>query len=83
MQGNAVKLSKRLLYKPRKPVQLAADVVERVLVTGGESYLQTKEADMPWFKLALLDVYLFLAVVVLLTVSALVLLLKLVVSSLF
>ena len=76
LQTNAVKVSKRLLNKPRKPVQLAADVVDRVLLTGGEPYLQTKEAELPWWKVAMLDVYVFLALIVLLTAFFLWLLLR-------
>ena len=63
MQANAVKVSKRLLNKPRKPVELAADVVERVIATGGETYLQTYEHKLRWWQLCLLDVKLFLACV--------------------
>ncbi len=56
-------MSKRLLNKPRKPVQLAADIVERVLVTKGDPYLQTHEHVLSWLQSSLLDVKLFLALV--------------------
>ncbi len=56
-QMNAIKVSKRLTNKPRQPVQLAADVVERALATGGETYLETRQHRLSWWQLSLLDVY--------------------------
>ena len=64
LQANAVKVQKRLINKPRSGAQLAADVVERVLLTGGEKYLDTREHEMAWWQLSLLDVKLVLAVIV-------------------
>ncbi len=46
--------------KARTPVQQAADVVEHVLATGGEDYLDTAAHLYTWWQLALLDVYLVL-----------------------
>jgi len=57
-------VSKRLHNKPRSPTQLAADVVEQVLRTDGDPYLRTMEHKLTWWQLALLDVKLFLAMVV-------------------
>ncbi len=62
MQENAIKVSKRLLNKPRKPVQLAADVVEQALATGGDRYLETQQHKLTWWQMSLLDVKLFLTV---------------------
>ena len=59
MQANAKRVQRRLV-KPRSPAQQAADVVEHVLATGGEDYLDTAEHLYSWWQLALLDVYLFL-----------------------
>lgn len=56
-QMNAIKVSKRLTKKPRQPVQLAADVAERALATGGENYLETRQQRLSWWQLSLLDVY--------------------------
>ncbi len=64
LQAAAQKVQRRLLNKPRHPAQLAADIVERVVATGGEPYLDTKAQTLPWWQLSLLDVKLFLAVVV-------------------
>ena len=66
VQINAQKVSKRLRNKPRHPAQLAADVVERVIATGGEQYLETHQHELTWWQLSLLDVKACLAVVVLL-----------------
>lgn len=56
-----MKVQKRLRSKARHPVQQAADVVEQVLATGGDLYLQTKQNALSWWQLSLLDVKLFLA----------------------
>lgn len=58
-------MQKRVRNKPRSGAQLAADIVERAIATGGEPYLEVRAKDMPWWQLALLDVKLFLAVVAL------------------
>ncbi|KAA6426439.1 MAG: UDP-Glycosyltransferase glycogen phosphorylase [Trebouxia sp. A1-2] len=60
----AQKVQKRLLNKPRHPAQLAADFVERVVATAGETYLDTQAQTLSWWQLSLLDVKLFLAVAV-------------------
>jgi len=39
LQAAAQKVQKRMINKPRHPAQLAADIVERVVATGGEPYL--------------------------------------------
>ncbi len=62
LQENAIKVSKRLLNKPREPVQLAADVVEQALATGGDRYLETQQHKLTWWQMSLLDVKLFLTV---------------------
>lgn len=54
-------MQKRLSNKPRHPAQLAADVVERVIATGGDPYLATKMHSLSWWQLSLLDVKFFLA----------------------
>ena len=55
-------MSKRLLNKPRKPVQLAADVVEQALATEGDRYLETQQHKLTWWEMSLLDVKLFLTI---------------------
>ena len=45
-------------------MELAADIVERVIATGGDPYLNTKERDLRWWQLSLLDVKAFLLLVV-------------------
>lgn len=57
---NAIKVSKRLRNRPRHSAELAADVVERVLATGGDDYLSTAEHTLSWWQLSLVDVKLFL-----------------------
>ena len=69
MQANAVKVQKRLSNKPRHPAQLAADVVERVVATGGEQYLETQMGSLIWWQLAMLDVKLTLALAAVLLVA--------------
>ena len=68
LQGSAKKVQKRLINKPRHPAQVAADVVERVLRTGAEPYLETMQHKLSWWQLSLLDVKLFLAAAVSLVV---------------
>ena len=63
LQGSAKKVQKRLINKPRHPAQVAADVVEQVLRTGAEPYLETMQHKLSWWQLSLLDVKLFLAAV--------------------
>ena len=61
-----------MINNPRHPVELAADIVERVMATGGDPYLNTKERDLSWWQLSLLDVKAFLLLVVTLTAGLLV-----------
>ena len=68
-QVAAAKVSRRLHNKPRSPTQLAADVVEQVLRTGGDPYLQTMEHTLTWWQLSLIDVKLFIAMCVVLIVG--------------
>ena len=65
LQVAAEKVSMRLQDKPRHPAQQAADVVERVLATDGDMYLQTREHSLSWWQHSLLDVKAFLLMVVL------------------
>ena len=46
-----VKVQKRLLNKPRSGAQLAGDVVERVIATEGDKYLDTREQELTWWQL--------------------------------
>ena len=73
LQGNAVKVARRLQNKPRHPVQLAADIVDRAIATDGDLYLQTWQHTMSWWQLSLLDVKAFLLLVGVIGVSLLVL----------
>ncbi len=50
-----------MINKPRHPADLAADVVERVIATAGDPYLETKMHSLSWWQLSMLDVRLFLA----------------------
>ena len=61
VQRNAQKVQARLVNPHRTPVQQAADVVERVLATRGDDYLETQQHTLWWWQLAMLDVQLFLA----------------------
>lgn len=70
-QANADKVSRRLQNKPRHPAQLAADVVERVLATDGDMYLETAQHTLSWWQLSLLDVEAFLFVIALLVLGVL------------
>ena len=80
MQANAKKVSRRLQNNPRHPAEIAADIVERVLATDGECYLETQEHNLKWWQLSMLDVQAFLLLAVLTALSALVGLLLLVVK---
>lgn len=80
VQDNAKTVQRRLLSKRRQPVELAADVIEHVLETGGEPYMRTKENTLSWWQLSLLDVKLFLAARVALPVGLLLLAIWLVVN---
>ncbi len=50
------RVTRRLRNKPRQPAELAADVVERVLITDGDMYLETLQHALSWWQLSLLDV---------------------------
>lgn len=50
------------MSNPCTPAERAADVVEQVLATNGEDYLETRQSKLYWWQLALLDVKLFLGV---------------------
>lgn len=63
MQANAQQVQKRL-SNPRTPAERAADIVEQVLATNGEDYLDTRQSKLYWWQLALLDVKLFLGIAV-------------------
>ena len=65
LQRNAQNIQARLVNPHRTPAQQAADVVERVIVTGGEDYLETQQHTLWWWQLALLDVKLFLGLCIL------------------
>ena len=71
MQASADKMSRRLQNKPRHPAELAADVVERVLATDGDMYLETMQHALSWWQLSLLDVKAFLLSAALLVVGLL------------
>ena len=60
-QRNAQKVQARLVNPHRTPAQQAADVVERVIATKGDDYLETQQHTLWWWQLAMLDVQLFLA----------------------
>lgn len=70
-QASADKVSRRLRNKPRHPAELAADVVERVLATDGDMYLETMQHALSWWQLSLLDVKAFLLSAALLVVGLL------------
>lgn len=63
MQANAQQVQKRM-SNPHTPAERAADIVEQVLATNGEDYLETRQSKLYWWQLALLDVKLFLGVAV-------------------
>ena len=72
LQASALKVQTRLVNKPRHPVQLAADIVERIMATSGDPYLNTKARDLSWWQLSLLDVKAFLLLVVTLAAGLLI-----------
>ncbi|KAL0052620.1 hypothetical protein WJX82_004873 [Trebouxia sp. C0006] len=61
--ANAQQVQKRM-SNPHTPAERAADIVEQVLATNGEDYLETRQSKLYWWQLALLDVKLFLGVAV-------------------
>ena len=81
MQANARKVQKRLRGKARKPAQQAADVVEHVLRTDGDDYLQSHQHKLAWWKLSLVDVKLFLVLTALLSLGCVILLAQLIVRA--
>lgn len=62
-------MSKRLRTRSRHPAELAADVVEQVLATDGDMYLDTHEHHLSWWQLSLLDVKAFTLLCLLLLVA--------------
>jgi len=63
------RVTRRLRNKPRQPAELAADVVERVLTTDGDMYLETLQHALSWWQLSLIDVKAFLLTAALLVVG--------------
>lgn len=49
------------MHWTRHPAQKAADIVEKVLLTEGEEYLQTEQHALAWWQNSLLDVYAVIA----------------------
>ena len=70
LQKNAQKVQTRLM-NPRSPAHRAADVVEHVIATGGEDYLETRQSSLYWWQLALFDVKLVLGLGVVVVVATL------------
>lgn len=60
LQANATKMQKRMHWT-RHSAEKAADIVEKVLLTGGEEYLQTGQHTLAWWQNSLLDVYAMIA----------------------
>lgn len=61
LQANAQKVQKPLVInKPHHPAELAADIIEHVVATGAEPYLETRMPSLAWWQLALLDAKLIL-----------------------
>ena len=56
LQANATKMQARL-YRLRRSVDLAADVVNKVLAIGFALYLHTVASKLVWYQLALLSIY--------------------------
>ena len=63
LQANAQKVQRRLMNKPCHPAELAADIVERVVATGAEPYLETRMHSLTWWQLTHLDVKLLLLMI--------------------
>ncbi|KAK9817338.1 hypothetical protein WJX74_001941 [Apatococcus lobatus] len=53
-KANATKMQRRMHWT-RHPAEKAADVVEKVLLTGGEDWLQTGQHTLTWWQNSLLD----------------------------
>ena len=68
----------RLVNPYQTPAQQAADVVERVVLTEGEDYLETQQHALQWWQLAMLDVKVLLGLVTLAACSLLSLILYIV-----
>ena len=49
------------MHWTRHPAEKAADVVEKVLLTGGEQWLETGQHTLTWWQNSLLDVYAVIA----------------------
>lgn len=76
IQVAAAKVRTRLRSKPSEPVhvKVAADMVEHVMATKGEVYLNTYEHKLTWWQLSLLDVRFVLLLAIALIVGLLVVL---------
>ena len=61
---------------PRPPVKEAADWVEYTLTLGGLPFLRARGLDLPFYQLYLLDILLVAFIILLLTVLAVMFLLK-------
>lgn len=68
LQANAVKMQKRMHWT-QHPAEKAADIVEKVLLTGGEEYLQTGQHTLAWWQNSLLDVYAVIALMAVMAVA--------------
>ena len=62
LQANATKVQRRLVKSPH-PVEKAADIVEKALHTEGDPYLETAAHTLPWWQMAMLDVYALIAMI--------------------
>ena len=65
---------------PRPPVKEAADWVEYTLALGGLPFLRPRGLDLPFYQLYLLDILLVTFIMLLLTVLAVMFLLKAVIN---
>lgn len=81
VQANAQKVQLRLVNPHSTSAQQAADVVERVILTEGEDYLETQQHTLWWWQLAMLDVKVFLGLGAFATCSLLSLILFIIARS--
>jgi glucuronosyltransferase len=65
--GNGSRLSQLMRDELAPPKEVAAYWVEHVLKHGGTKHLQSKAKDMPFYKLYMLDVWLFLMLILMCT----------------
>ena len=66
-KGNVTRMSKLMHDELIPPKEVAAYWVEHVLRHGGTKHLQTKVKDMPFYQLYLLDVWLLMIAILILT----------------